>query len=222
MKPVSRRSLLARNVKRIVLLASTCSTLACGSQAPSETPTHSPMQVDRAPTPDRIAPEPIARPEKAAPESTTSSGEKELPFNCQAPLKVIEEVSRFLVTAATHATTSSACVDGPGWRTRIDEIMVCPGSREKTQRGFDVSYRVTQWTEGGRQGCGVDCSPDEPIVTYERVGLVFQIEDDTLTLEPLEKVPGLSPAATPPTEKHDGDCYGTSSPFEPKSLNLGD
>lgn len=173
----------ARNVKRIILLASTCSTLACGSHGSPETPTRVPMQVDRAATPEKLTPEPTANPEKAAPEPTAnpektapeptaSSGENELPFNCQAPLKVIEEVSRFLVTAATHATTSSACVDGPGWRTRIDEIMVCPGSRDKTQRGFDVSYRVTQWREPLCEGGGLPSVVTKEIDDYLTCGIL--------------------------------------------------
>jgi hypothetical protein len=83
-------------------------------------------------------------------------------YNCQAPLVVIEEVTRLLTVAGTHATRSAACVDGPGQRVTLDEILVCPLGRDGARKSFGVTYRVTTWDEGGRQVCAGKCPPVRP------------------------------------------------------------
>ena len=188
-----------------VLLASACSN---SSVADSSEP--SSLQADQAPAP-KSEPAPTASsPPKSDPEP--------LQFNCQAPLVVIEEVERFLSVTGTHATESSSCVDGPGHRITLDEVLVCPKDREPQRHTFDVTYRVTRWDEGGRMVCEGKCPPVEPEHRRHRTHVVFRVDGDQLVLEPPKSVPGLPLDATPATQPHDGDCYGKSPAFEPRPI----
>ena len=143
-----------------------------------------------------------------------------LAYNCQAPLMVIEEVTRLLTVASTHATRSAACVDGPGHRVTIDEILVCPLAPDGPRRPFAVTYRVSTWPEGGRQVCPGKCPPVEPEVTHQRTELAFRSAKAGHVIEPPSTLPGLPLDATPATSPHDGDCYGKSEPFVPRPLEL--
>ncbi len=142
------------------------------------------------------------------------------PYNCQAPLIVIEEVSRLLTAAGTHATRSAACVDGPGHRVTLDEILVCPLAPDGTRRPFGVTYRVTTWPEGGRRVCPGVCPPVEAEHTFHRIDLAFRPEGGKYVIEPPASMPGLPLDATPVTAAHDGDCYGSSPAFVPQPLAL--
>lgn len=143
-----------------------------------------------------------------------------LPWNCQAPLAAIEEASRFLTVTATHATVSSSCVDGPGRRVRIDEILVCPQAPDGDRRRFAATYRVTTFEEGGRQMCGERCPDVEPERSRQRIELLFAPDAGRYRLEAPVKVPGLPADATPATRAHDGDCYGKSEAFVSESIAL--
>jgi hypothetical protein len=143
------------------------------------------------------------------------------PYNCQAPLLVIEEVSRLLTVAGTHATRSAACVDGPGQRVTLDEILVCPLAPDGTRRPFGVTYRVTTWEEGGRRVCpGGKCPPVEPEQTFHRVDVAFEPEGGKYVIELPKSLPGLPLDSTSITTAHDGDCYGPSPAFEPRPIPL--
>lgn len=142
------------------------------------------------------------------------------PYNCQAPLVVIEEVTRLLTVAGTHATRSAACVDGPGQRVTLDEILVCPLGRDGARKSFGVTYRVTTWDEGGRQVCAGKCPPVEAQHSFHRIDVAFVAGKGGFVIEPPKEVPGLPLDATALTAAHDGDCYGPSAAFEPRAIPL--
>jgi hypothetical protein len=158
--------------------------------------------------------EPGAGPSGAATSKPTQ------PYNCQAPLVVIEEVTRLLTVAGTHATRSAACVDGPGQRVTLDEILVCPLAPDGVRRPFGVTYRVTTWDEGGRQVCAGKCPPVVPEHTFHRIDVTFAPAKGGYVVEPPKSVPGLPLDATPVTTAHDGDCYGPSPAFEARAIAL--
>lgn len=151
---------------------------------------------------------------------TATTSKPTQPYNCQAPLVVIEEVTRLLTVAGTHATRSAACVDGPGQRVTLDEILVCPLGRDGDRRPFGVTYRVTTWDEGGRQVCAGKCPPVEPEHTFHRIDVAFVAGKGGFVIEPPLQVPGLPLDATVVTAAHDGDCYGPSAAFEPRPIPL--
>lgn len=82
-----------------------------------------------------------------------ADGPRPLSPNCQAKLPLTEEVVRLLTKAASHATESAACVDGPGERVTVDEVLVCPAGSSEKALLVDASYRVTRWAEGDTRGC---------------------------------------------------------------------
>jgi hypothetical protein len=152
--------------------------------------------------------------------AATPSNKPTQPYNCQAPLVAIEEVSRLLTVAATHATRSAACVDGPGQRVTIDEILVCPLGPDGTRRPFGVTYRVSTWEEGGRRVCSGKCPPVEPEHSFQRIDVAFAAAGKAYVIELPKAVPGLPLDATPVGTAHDGDCYGESPAFEPRPIPL--
>jgi hypothetical protein len=154
------------------------------------------------------------------PPRATPAAAEPLPPNCQAPLVAIEEVSRFLVTASTHATVSNACVDGPGVRVRIDEIHVCPARGDAPDRHFDATYRVTTFREGDTRACTPDCEGLQPRARDHRIAIVFTPDGKRFTLVPPTTVPGLPADATPATAAHDGKCYRESPGFVPRPVTL--
>ena len=141
-----------------------------------------------------------------------------LAYNCQAPLHVIEEVTRLLTVAATHATTSAACVDGPGRRIAIDEILVCPTKRTDAMMGVAATYRVTEFGEGGRGYCQPKCPA--PKVERARLDVTFVKLREAWKLDVPASIPGLPDDATPVDEPHDGDCYGKSERFLPRPVAI--
>ena len=153
--------------------------------------------------------------------ATPAAAKPTQPYNCQAPLVVIEEVTRLLTVAGTHATRSAACVDGPGQRVTLDEILVCPLAPDGTRRPFGVTYRVSTWEEGGRRVCDGKCPPVEPAHTFHRIDVVFVPHKDGHVIElPKSTLPGLPLDASALAAAHDGDCYGKSPAFEPRPIAL--
>lgn len=199
-----------RQVLGVLGLLAACTTTSVADS--SDPPASDPASLH----PDMV----VDGPDAPAPTTTPAAGPRPdpLPYNCQAPLTVIEEVGRMMTVAATHATTSSACVDGPGHRVTIDEILVCPRARDGTRQPYAVDFRVTTWPEGGRQICGGKCPPVVPEQTQHQVELLFRVDGAQLVLEPPASLPGLPPDATPVGQAHDGDCYGKSPAFAPRPV----
>jgi hypothetical protein len=162
-------------------------------------------------------PQPTVPADSAAPPTAKPTQ----PYNCQAPLVVIEEVTRLLTVAGTHATRSAACVDGPGQRVTLDEILVCPLAPDGARRPFGVTYRATTWNEGGGQVCAGKCPPVVPEQTFHRIDVAFVQQKGGWVIEaPKAALPGLPLEATVVTKEHDGDCYGKSAAFEPRPIAL--
>lgn len=174
---------------------------------PSEEPGPAPVMV----------PDAVAETERTAP-SSSSSTPPPLAYNCQAQLAAIEEVTRLLTVAATHATMSKACVDGPGRRVAIDEILVCPTTSKTTTQGFAATYRVTEFSEGGQGHCTPECPP--PRVERGRIDVVFEQKGNAFALKVPTSIQGLPRDATPVDKAHDGDCYNMSRPFAPQPIAL--
>jgi len=165
---------------------------------------------------DGSAPKPTVPADSGAP----AAAKPTQPYNCQAPLVVIEEVTRLLTVVGTHATRSAACVDGPGQRVTLDEILVCPLGNDGARRKFGVTYRVTTWEEGGRQTCAGKCPPVVPEHTFHRIDVGFAPGKSGHVIELPKSLPGLPLDATAVTAAHDGDCYGKSDAFEPRAIVL--
>ncbi len=167
------------------------------------------------PEPPRIDPALVATetPTPPADDPPASTPASELALNCQAPLQATAEITRLLTAAAGHSTQSSACVDGPGRRVAIDEILVCPAASTDAARRFSATYRVTEFEEGGRQVCGPDCPPRTPSSARHRIELSFAPQGDRFVLDVPAQVPGGPPDATPLREDHDGKCYGPAPRF---------
>jgi hypothetical protein len=193
---------------RLELLALTL----CGCRAIAPEPTDDPDP----PLASDAASVDAATVDAAAAPSTTPPP---LAYNCQAPLHAIEEIARLLTVAATHATKSAACVDGPGRRIAIDEILVCPttGSGGATM-GFAATYRVTEFGEGGRGYCQPECP--QPKVGHARLDVELEKTGTDYTLRIPKTIPGLPRDATPVDQAHDGDCYGKSRAFSPQPIAL--
>lgn len=197
--------------------ATACTTATVAEPSDAATPGADPASLQADMVVDGPgAPTPVGT---AAPAGTAAKPAP-LPYNCQAPLVVIEEVTRLLTVAGTHATHSSACVDGPGHRVTIDEILVCPMAPDGARRPFAVTYRVSTWDEGGRQVCGAKCPPVEPAISHQRTELSFRSDKGGYVIEPPSTLPGLPLDATPVTTPHDGDCYGKSEAFVPRPIPL--
>lgn len=207
------RIALAASLSLLLPSSWACTTTNVAEPADASTP-GGPVQ--HAAVVDDAAPEPTAAPDSGAP----STAKPTQPYNCQAPLVVIEEVTRLFTVAGTHATRSAACVDGPGQRVTLDEILVCPLAPDGPRRRFGVTYRVTTWEEGGGQVCPGKCPPVEPQHTFHRVDVTFAPRDGGYAIEPPKSLPGLPFDATAVTAPHDGDCYGKSPAFEPRPIPL--
>jgi len=140
--------------------------------------------------------------------------------NCEAPLTLTEEVTRLLATAAAHATRSSACVDGPGTRATVSDLLVCRIGNDPGGVDVSVSYTVTLHPEGDTRGCNRvrDCDWLEPARSDHCVVLHFTRADQRATLQLPSSLPGLD--GTPLDRAHDGDCYGPSGPFVPRPVEL--
>ncbi len=125
-----------------------------------------------------------------------------------------------LISAAAHATSSRACVDGPGRRYAVDEILVCPAASISRDRVFAVEYRITLWREGDTRACHPDCDWLEPESSRHAMELRFVPTTAGFhRLDAPSHVPGLE-HATALDQRHDGACYGISEPFLPVNVEL--
>jgi hypothetical protein len=140
--------------------------------------------------------------------------------NCGAPLPFAVEVARLLTMAAAHATRSAACVDGPGMRVTVDEVLICPQDRGQREIVLVASYRVGRHQEGDTRGCG-DCSWTKPRFSMHQTHVRFRrtTERGPFRMDVPAGLPGI-PNMTPLDQKHEGDCYGSIGPFVPEDLAL--
>jgi len=162
--------------------------------------------------------------------------------NCQAKLALTEEVTRLLTKAASHATSSSACIDGPGERVVVDQVLVCPASEDKNAVKVDASFQVTRWAEGDTRMCGqmrLPKGPEElakpeemdsgetqpdlcsgtPGISHHRMRFSFARQGKSLVIQVPVQIAGLE-NMTPLNEVHKGGCYGQSGPFVPARIRL--
>lgn len=167
------------------------------------------------------------------------AGEPPLSPNCQARLELTEEVTRLLVKAASHATSSRSCIDGPGNHLVVGRVLVCPADETKDVVTVDASYRVTWWAEGDTRGCrhrkrGPQTAnqkkrrwPDRcrglPAITEYRARFHFKRQGKAYRIEIPDALPGIDTdrhRMTPLDKAHDGGCYGKSGPFVPAPIEL--
>jgi len=161
----------------------------------------------------RLTPKPA--PPKAQPVRRLSS-------NCQAKLALTEEVSRLLIKAAAHATRSGACMDGPGTRVAVDEILVCPKRVRDGKAVVEANYRVGRFNEGDTRMCGRGpnaCGWLKPTFSEHLASFTFTGKGKVLRLTIPVKLPGL-PGMTALDKTHRGGCYGDSGPFVPVTIKL--
>jgi hypothetical protein len=164
--------------------------------------------------------------------------------NCQANLNLTEEVTRLLSKAASHATKSSACVDGPGMRVAVDQVLVCPVRQDRNLVTVDAIYRITRWAEGDTRRCGrrqlqlksdkddsetkpernqPDLCSGTPAVSKHRMRFSFKRKGKNFRIEVPKKIQGFSGPwvnMTPLDKVHNGGCYGKSGPFVPARIRL--
>lgn len=171
------------------------------------------------PTSTTTTPEPSAdavpiRPAEAFP----------IPSNCEAPLAITQEVTRMLTAAAAHGTRSSACVDGPGQRLAINDVLVCPAAPQGDDVVVKTFYRVVTYPEGDTRGCGQgrDCSWLTPTASEHLVELRLRRGKDPSVANLVDPgpLPGFPSDSTPLGEPHDGNCYGKSPAFVPAEISL--
>ena len=164
--------------------------------------------------PGELRPEPADSPQQEPPWASHLSS------NCQAKLAFAEEVTRLLVKAAAHATSSGACVDASGERVVVDQILVCPGRSSEDSAVFHTRYRVTRTGEGDTRMCSREpggCSWTKPVSTQHFAELRFTGRGGTYRIEIPPKVPGMEDA-TPLGQVHEGGCYGKSPAFVPQAV----
>lgn len=140
--------------------------------------------------------------------------------NCQAPLAYAGEVARLLTRAAAHSTKSSACVDGPGERVVVDQILVCPGRSTRSLATMRARYQVIRQGEGDTRMCARQpggCSWTRPRATTHHAVFTFVRKKGGYQIQLPGTVPGMKDA-TPLNRAHDGGCYGKSGPFTPLVL----
>ncbi len=132
-----------------------------------------------------------------------------------------------LATAAAHGTASAACVDGPGRRLAINDLLVCPAAPKGDQVVFEVFYAVATYPEGDTRACSnpdVDCSHFEPSATEHLIELRFDRKGGSKSTEGSLVDPGALPGfpadATALSEAHDGNCYGKSPAFTPAVIRV--
>lgn len=174
-------------------------------------------------------PEPLPRVDAAmleppalatGPEPVPEEPSTELRPNCQAPLAAYAEISRALTHAGLRSTASSACVDGPGTRVVVDSVEVCPAASTGSGRVFDVGFVMTEYTEGGRRGCGADCPPLPVERTSQRWTATFEPVANGHRLVLPQSMLSL-PNMTPWDQVHDGKCYGPLPAYPERTVNLG-
>lgn len=142
-----------------------------------------------------------------------------LPYNCLPYLTAVEEISRFLTRAATHASRSDACADGQSTRVAIDALRVCPAAGgTPNRRPFDTSFRVTTYLADA--GLHKDANTPPPHSSVQRVTFTFSPQNGGYVLDTNIVVPDLPDGATPATAAHDGECYGKSKAFVPQVIEL--
>ncbi len=130
-----------------------------------------------------------------------------------------------LTASAAHATRSKACVDGPGQRRAINDILVCPAPSSGKDQTVEVFYQVVTYPEGDTRSCSEEhpCDWLAPTASEHQVRLTLRPtakDPKRGTLADLpEPLPGFSDA-TPLADEHDGDCYGSSAPFIPAEIRI--
>jgi hypothetical protein len=169
-----------------------------------------------------------------------------LSHNCQAKLELTEEVTRLLTKAASHATSSSACIDGPGHHVVVDKVRVCPGRNQRDLITVDATYQITQWAEGDTRMCGrtqirprpqlpgeeseaaakprlPDLCSGTPGISHHRMQFRFVRKGKGFEIEVPAKIEGFSGPLvdmTPLSKLHEGGCYGKSGPFKPARIRI--
>lgn len=191
--------------------------LSCASEQPPVCPEPAPaIRVPDAATP--VTPE--APPSQADTTPTSTSNPRPIagfpiPSNCQAQLSVTQEITRMLHAAAAHGTRSAACVDGPGQRLAVNDILVCPAAPDGDDVVVQVFYELVTYREGDTRGCsrGQDCSWLDPSATEHLIELRLRRsakDPKRGTLVDPGPLPGFPDDATPLGEAHQGNCYGES------------
>ena len=191
-----------------------CALLVLGGCAVGPSPSPEPTPADPAGSPCPACPR---CPDAPASGNADVELPKGLSYACEAQLGAHQEISRLLVAATAHATTSGACVDGPGKRITADEILVCPtATKDADTRAFKVAYRITVRPEGDTRGCGgsLEACGMNPTSSRHDAELSFKKAKRGWLIQIPDALPGIE-GMTALGEEHDGDCYGTSSPFKP-------
>jgi len=194
--------------------------VGCASPAkppPKRAATKPTLTAPNEPPPRRAAAKP-------APTAPTPGGKPawaaRMSSNCQAQLAFTEELTRLLAKAAAHATSSQACVDGPGVRVAVDEILVCPGRIRGDSALMYTRYRVTRTREGDTRICSGrpgGCDWTKPVRSTHYAAFIFVGKGGAYLLKVPKSVPGMTDA-TPLDRMHRGGCYGKSGPFVPKPV----
>lgn len=194
-----------------LLLASCCTAPAtrttcppCAATSPKAAPPPKLVRPPRFPTPPakKVTPPP-----------------RRLSSNCQAPLPLTEAVSRLLIKAAAHSTSSGACVDGPGTRVAVDRILVCPKDVREGRAVVEANYRVGRFPEGDTRMCRNPCEWIKPTFSEHLATFTFAGKGKVLRLQLPTKLPGLE-GMTPLDKPHSGGCYGESGPFQAAEVKL--
>lgn len=142
-------------------------------------------------------------------------------YNCQAALPVHEEISRLLVAAASHATASAACVDGPGQRVTANDILVCEAAPpDANTKAFVVAYEVVVHKEGDTRACSRTNTCDMgPRSSRHELKATFGKKKGRYVLDVPKAVPGID-GMTPLGKAHKGNCYGDSPAFQATPIQL--
>ncbi|MEX1369499.1 MAG: hypothetical protein AB1Z98_40605 [Nannocystaceae bacterium] len=199
---------------------------ACAHPPPPPCPEPAPANGPRVPDVEPVPPD--EAPPSSAPVGPAIRPAADFPIysNCQAPLAITQEVTRMLTAAAAHGTRSAACVDGPGQRLAINDVLVCPAAPDGGDIVVKAFYRVVTYPEGDTRGCaqpGRDCSWLEPSASEHLVDLRLRRGKDPsrarLVVDP-GPLPGFPEDSTPLSETHDGNCYAQSPAFVPAELSV--
>lgn len=165
----------------------------------------------------KLPPRPVRRPAPDPPVKVKPA--RTLSTNCQAPLALTEAVSRLLIKAAAHSTSSGACIDASGTRVAVDKILVCPKDVRQGSAVVEASYRVGRFPEGDTRMCRNPCEWIKPTFSEHLTTFHFKGKAKVLRIQVPAKVPGFD-NMTPLSRKHSGGCYGESGPFVPMDVKV--
>jgi len=204
-----------------VLLAAACGP-APASHCPEPAVAAPPAEAPRAPDPD---PGPASAPPAPARAGVRPTADFPIASACQAPLALTAEVTRLLTASAVHGTRSQSCVDGPGHRLAVNDVLVCPAGTEGTQTVVQAFYQVVTYPEGDTRLCSANggCDWMNPTASEHLVELhLLPTGADPRTVQLVDlpdALPGFADA-TPLDQPHDGSCYGPSPAFVPAPVTL--